>query len=65
MSEQCILVRAGADAEGRTGVTYAAGISRTTAGSAGLSLQIASLPPGARSRASARRARVGSVRRRG
>lgn len=50
MSKQCIHIRAGASAEGRTGVTYAAGVSRDTAGSAGLSLQLASLAPGARSR---------------
>lgn len=50
MSKHCILVRAGERAEGRTGVTYAAGISRTSAGSEGLSLQLAALPPGGRSR---------------
>jgi uncharacterized RmlC-like cupin family protein len=44
-------VRAGEESEGRTGVTYAAGISATSAGAEGLCLQLASLPPGARSRA--------------
>lgn len=47
MSRQCVLVSTGATAEGRTGVTYAAGISAATAGATGLCLQIASLPPGA------------------
>ena len=51
MSRHCILVRPGESAEGRTGVTYAAGVTRRTAGAAGLSLQLASLPPGACSRA--------------
>jgi uncharacterized RmlC-like cupin family protein len=51
MSRQCILVQPGEAAEGRTGVTYAAGISATTAGASGLCLQLASLPPGARARA--------------
>lgn len=51
MSGQCILVRAGEAVEGRTGVTYAAGISARSAGASGLCLQLASLPPGARARA--------------
>lgn len=51
MTEKCVLVRAGDAAEGRTGVTYAAGISAATAGANALCLQLASLPPGARSRA--------------
>ena len=51
MSKQCVLVRAGDAAEGKTGVTYAAGISASTAGASALCLQLASLPPGARSRA--------------
>lgn len=51
MTKQCVLVQAGEAAEGRTGVTYAAGISATTAGAAALCLQLASLPPGARARA--------------
>jgi uncharacterized RmlC-like cupin family protein len=50
-SKRCVLVRAGEESEGRTGVTYAAGISATSAGARGLCLQLASLPPGARSRA--------------
>ena len=51
MIKHCVLVQAGEEAEGRTGVTYAAGISATTAGASGLCLQLASLPPGARARA--------------
>jgi uncharacterized RmlC-like cupin family protein len=51
MSKKCVLVRAGDAAEGLTGVTYAAGISAATAGADALCLQLASLPPGARSRA--------------
>ena len=51
MTEHCVLVGAGDAAEGNTGVTYAAGISATTAGARGLCLQLASLPPAARARA--------------
>jgi uncharacterized RmlC-like cupin family protein len=51
MAEACVLVRAGSAAEGRTGVSYAPGISKASAGARGLCLQLASLPPGARSRA--------------
>lgn len=51
MTKQCVLVQAGDAAEGRTGVTYAAGISADTAGASGLCLQLASLPPGAKARA--------------
>ena len=51
MSRQCVLVQPGPAAEGRTGVTYAAGISAASAGAGGLCLQLASLPPGARARA--------------
>jgi len=47
----CVLVPAAEAAEGPTGVTYAAGISTASAGARGLCLQLASLPPGARSRA--------------
>ena len=50
-STQCVLVRAHDSDEGKTGVTYAAGISAVTAGSSALCLQLASLPPGARSKA--------------
>lgn len=49
--ERCVVVRPGRPAEGRTGVSYASGISAGTAGANGLCLQLASLPPGARSRA--------------
>ena len=51
MARQCVLVQAGEAATGRTGVTYAAGVSASTAGASGLCLQLASLPPGARARA--------------
>jgi uncharacterized RmlC-like cupin family protein len=51
MTRQCVLVQAGDAAEGRTGVTYAAGISASSAGANRLCLQLASLPPGARARA--------------
>ena len=51
MSEQSVVVRAGAEGEGPTGVTYAAGVSSATAGAIGLCLHLASLPPGARARA--------------
>jgi uncharacterized RmlC-like cupin family protein len=51
MAEQCVLIQPGEAAEGTTGVTYAAGVSASTAGASGLCLQIASLPPGARARA--------------
>ncbi len=51
MARQCVVVQAGHAAEGRTGVTYAAGISARSARAGGLCLQLASLPPGARARA--------------
>jgi uncharacterized RmlC-like cupin family protein len=51
MTERCILIRSGEAAEGKTGVTYAAGVSASTAGASGLCLQLASLPPGARAHA--------------
>lgn len=51
ITKQCVLVGPGPQAEGQTGVTYAAGISSATAGARGLCLQLASLPPGGRSRA--------------
>jgi uncharacterized RmlC-like cupin family protein len=51
IEKRCVLVQAAEAAEGPTGVTYAAGISATSAGARGLCLQLASLPPGARSRA--------------
>lgn len=51
MSEHCVLVRPGEGAEGKTGVTYAAGVSASTTGARGICLEIATLPPGARGRA--------------
>jgi uncharacterized RmlC-like cupin family protein len=46
MTKQCVLIRTGQAAEGKTGVTYAAGVSAATAGARALCLQLASLPPG-------------------
>ena len=51
MPNDCVLVRSGSAAEGRTGVTYAPGVSARTAGTSGLCLALASLPPGGRARA--------------
>lgn len=51
MTEHCVVVHAAEAAEGRTGVTYASGISSASAGASALCLQLASLPPGGRSRA--------------
>ena len=51
MTERCILIRAGDESEGKTGVQYATGVSATTAGARGLCLEIATLPPGGRARA--------------
>lgn len=51
MSERCVLVRPGEEAEGTTGVTYAAGVSASTTGARGICLELATLPPGARGRA--------------
>ncbi len=51
MTEPCVLIRPGEEAEGKTGVTYAAGVSASTAGAHGLCLELATLPPAARGRA--------------
>src|SRR5262249_19474916 len=51
MADQCVLVSTGTPELGRTGVTYAAGVSEASAGASGLCLQLASLPPAARGRA--------------
>lgn len=51
MRTQCVVVQAGDAAEGRTGVTYAAGISTASTGASGLRLQLAADGPGARARA--------------
>lgn len=51
MSERCVLVRPGEEAEGTTGVTYSAGVSASTTGARRLCLELATLPPGARGRA--------------
>lgn len=50
MTKQCVLVQAGEELGGKTGVTYVSGISSASAAASGLCLQLASLPPGARSR---------------
>jgi uncharacterized RmlC-like cupin family protein len=51
MSSQCVVVRPGDAVEGRTGVTYASGVSAASAGAQALCLEVATLPPGARARA--------------
>ena len=51
MTKRCMLIRAGDESEGKTGVRYAAGVSATTAGSRALCLEVATLPPGGRARA--------------
>ncbi len=51
MNERYVLVRPGEEAEGTTGVTYAAGVSASMTGARGLCLELATLPPGARGRA--------------
>ena len=50
MTKHCVVIDAAEAAEGRTGVTYAAGVSSATAGASALCLQLASLPPAGRSR---------------
>ena len=44
MPDRCVHVQAGEAAQGKTGVTYAPGISTETAGTQGLCRHIASLP---------------------
>jgi uncharacterized RmlC-like cupin family protein len=51
VTETCRVVRAGAAAEGATGLSYAAGISAETVGAARLCLQRLTIPPGGRARA--------------
>jgi len=51
MRDRCVLVRPGDAVEGTTGVTYARGVSASTAGAHGICLELATLPPGARGRA--------------
>jgi uncharacterized RmlC-like cupin family protein len=51
MTDRCVLVPAGDAKQGQNRLTYAAGVSAETAGASKLSLQIASLPPGARAQA--------------
>jgi uncharacterized RmlC-like cupin family protein len=47
----CQLVQAGAEFEGKQGLTYAVGISAQSAGSQHMHLQLATIPPGARAKA--------------
>ena len=51
MTGKCVLIRAGQDSEGMTGVRYAAGVSAGSAGASGLCMELATLPPGGRARA--------------
>jgi uncharacterized RmlC-like cupin family protein len=46
-----MVVRSGSAYEGRQGLTYFAGLTGESAGSTGLCMTVARLPPGARSRA--------------
>ncbi len=48
---RCVVVRSGGAYEGKQGLTYLAGLTGATAGSAGLCMTVARLPAGARSRA--------------
>jgi len=54
-SAKCVVVKAGGEYQGKQGLIYAAGLTGETAGSRGLCLAIARLPPGARSRANLHR----------
>ncbi len=46
----CALVRSGDAYVGRQGLTYLAGLTRDTAGTHGICLTVATLPPGARAK---------------
>ncbi|MGQ0548503.1 MAG: cupin domain-containing protein [Armatimonadota bacterium] len=48
---KCQVIRAGQASEGVTGVQYAPGISAATVGAAGLCMELAVIPPGARAKA--------------
>jgi uncharacterized RmlC-like cupin family protein len=50
-SSACRLVQAGAQFEGKQGLTYAVGISAESVGSKNMHLQLATIPPGARAKA--------------
>ncbi len=47
----CRVVRAGADFQGKQGLTYAAGITAESVGAQGIHLQIVTIPPGGRAKA--------------
>ena len=51
MGNRCVLVQAGEQARGTTGLTYAEGISAKSAGAQGICLELATLPPAGRGRA--------------
>jgi uncharacterized RmlC-like cupin family protein len=51
MSGHCVLVRAGEQTGGTTGLTYAEGVSARSAGAQGICLELATLRPGERGRA--------------
>lgn len=46
----CAVVRTGAAYVGKQGLTYLAGLTRDTAGTSGICLNLATLPPGARAK---------------
>jgi uncharacterized RmlC-like cupin family protein len=48
---QCVVVRAGSQTSGATGLGYFVGISSETVGAEGLCLQLVRIPPGARAQA--------------
>jgi uncharacterized RmlC-like cupin family protein len=48
---QCILVRSGNAYVGQQNLTYIAGLTGATAGSRGICMNVATLPPGARAKA--------------
>jgi uncharacterized RmlC-like cupin family protein len=50
MSAACRLIRSGRAYQGRQGLTYLAGLTGETAGSRGLCMTMAVLPPGARAK---------------
>ncbi|HVB37912.1 MAG TPA: cupin domain-containing protein [Vicinamibacterales bacterium] len=47
----CVVVRSGDAYVGRQGLTYLTGLTRDTAGTRGICLTVATLPPGARAKA--------------
>lgn len=51
MGECCVLVRPVEATPGSTGISYAAGVSKATAGSRAMCLELATLAPGLRGRA--------------